>query len=302
MKILFVGALDFSRHCLERVLQMGGDVCGVITLSEKRARFNSDYVDLRPVATRHGVPVYQVRKIGDPDAVDLVRSLSPDVMFVFGWSQLVPTEVLSIPPMGCVGTHPALLPKNRGRHPIIWSLVKGFDRSGLTFFYLEEGADSGDILWQRPFDITLEDDAGTLYGKIKALATDAIAEFLPQLQNGEAPRTPQDHSQATYLRKRNEKDGEIVWADTSRNIYNLIRGLTRPYPGAHTFLEESKVTIWQSRLADADAVDTIGRRAPGTTVCSNDGGVYVATADGYLQIIEYEESCKNALRGGVILG
>src|ERR1700721_163490 len=198
MRILFVGAVEFSQHLLRQVVEHGGNVVGVMTVSPQDSGFNSDYVDLAETASALRIPVYFTKKIRSPESVEVIRSISPDVIFVFGFSQLISQEILSIPRLGCIGTHPALLPKNRGRHPLIWALVEGLTQSGLTFFYLDEGADSGGILWQEPFTIELGDDALTLYQKIRSLASKGIAEFLPKLMNNTAPRIPQDASQATY--------------------------------------------------------------------------------------------------------
>jgi len=291
MRIVFIGAVEFSRHCLKEVLKNGGNVVAVLTLPEEKAGFHSDYVDLSDVAVQHGIPVYKVhKKINAPENVELIRSLRPDVIFVFGWSQLISKEILDIPPLGCIGSHPALLPRNRGRHPLIWALVEGLEESGLTFFYIDEGTDSGDILWQKSFPITLEDDARSLYEKIKVLASEAIREFLPQLEQGTAPRIPQDHSKATYWRKRTEKDGEIDWAMPTMRIYNLIRALTRPYVGAHTYLASNKVTIWRSALPTHPPTDSILETSPGTIFAETDEGLAVRTGDGYINVLEWEIS------------
>jgi methionyl-tRNA formyltransferase len=147
MRILFVGAVEFSRHCLEEVLMAGGEVIAILTLPKEKAGFYSDYMDLTDVATQHHIPIYKLdKKISHPDNVALIRSLEPDVIFVFGWSQIITKEIIEIPRDGVIGTHPALLPKNRGRHPLIWALIKGLEESGLTFFYIDEGIDSGDII------------------------------------------------------------------------------------------------------------------------------------------------------------
>ena len=260
---------------------------GVVTLDRKFATFNADYADLSEVARAHEVPVYKVRKTTDASTVELIRSLRPDVIFVLGWSQLLPQEILELPPLGCIGSHPALLPHNRGRHPLIWALVEGLEESGLTFFYLDDGADSGDILWQKPFPITLEDDAGTLYEKIKAMASEAVPVFLRQLESGSAPRVPQDHSQATYWRKRGEKDGEISWALDTMTIYNLIRALTHPYVGAHTFWKDARVLVWKSWLPEGVPVPDV---APGTIYHQTEEGLYVRTGDGGLLVRAWEAS------------
>lgn len=297
MRIVFIGAVEFSRHCLGEILEAGGEVVAALTLPSERARFNSDYADLSDIASAHGVPVYHVRNINDPETIDLIRSLRPDIIFVFGWSQLVSSAVLEIPPKGCVGTHPALLPKNRGRHPLIWALVEGLTESGLTFFYLDEGADSGDILWQRPFPITLEDDARSLYDKIKNLASIAIAEFLPQLTEANPQRRVQNHDEASYWRKRDKSDGELHWNLPTVTSYNLIRALAAPYVGAHTFVGTQQITIWRARLPERSIPQEASQFPPGTVFRHDAGEFDVRTGDGFLTITEYTGAESEHLEG-----
>jgi methionyl-tRNA formyltransferase len=288
MKILFVGTVRFSRRCLGEILDQGGEVVGVLTLPAEKARFNSDYADLGNFCAKWAVPCHRIGNINDPETVHLIRSLAPDVIFVFGWSQLIRKEVLDLPPLGCIGSHPALLPRNRGRHPLIWALVEGLEESGLTFFYLGEGADDGDIFWQRPFPITLEDDASTLYAKMEELGVQAIREFLPQLQAGNAPRIPQDHRLATTWRKRGEKDGEITWSAPSLTTYNLVRALTRPYVGAHTWYGEHRLLVWRASLLKARLTPEQEALAAGTVLACGDGWLDVRTGDGSIRISDFQ--------------
>ena len=302
MRIVFVGTVDFSRHCLEAVMGNGGDVVAVLTLAEADAGFHSDYADLSVFAGARGIPVHWVKNINQPENVGLIRSYQPEVVFVFGWSQLISKPILDIPPLGCVGTHPALLPRNRGRHPIIWALVEGLRESGLTFFYLDEGADCGDILWQKAFPISIEDDAASVYAKTVVLAREGILDFLPDLQRGVAARTPQDHSQATYWRKRSRKDGEIDFSAPSVTIYNLVRALTHPYVGAHTYTTGREVKIWRAGLPDQTAPEIAADLEPGTVFGCADGGFNVRTVDGYLTVNEYSMEGGGRIHAGARLG
>lgn len=303
MNIVFVGAVDFSLHCLKEILRNGRDIKAVLTIPPERAGFHSDYADLGPESRAHGIRVHYIKSINDPGTVQLIRDLTPDVIFVFGFSQMINKEVLDLPVLGCIGTHPALLPRNRGRHPLIWALVEGLSESGLTFFFLDEGADSGDILWQRSFPITMEDNAGTLYRRIKKLAGEAIAEFLPQLETGTYSRKTQDHSKATYWGKRTEDDGLVDWSKPSMTIYNLIRALTHPYVGAHTFLGDGKVTIWSSRFLSEPSGALEGKTGkPGTIISLSDEGFIVETVDGALEIKEYDPPAGVPISKGIILG
>jgi len=297
MRLVLVGAVDFSCHCLEELVRHGADVVAVVTLEPQAARGHADYADLGEAARRHGIPVHRTTDINQPGTVARLASLRPDVICVFGWSQILGPSVLGVAP--CIGSHPALLPKHRGRHPLIWALVEGLSESGLTFFYLNERADAGDILWQRAFPISPADDVGTLYARIKALASEAIAELLPALAAGTAPRRRQDERLATYWHRRTPADGEIHWDASSWQIYNLIRALTRPYVGAHTYLQGEKLVVWRSELV---AGGRTGRAAPGTIVSVQGRDVEVATGDGMLRLVEYDAPNGQRLSAGQRMG
>ena len=302
MRIVFVGTVEFSQHCLKEVLKNGGNVVAVYTLRKSNAGFHSDYTDLSNVAIRYQIPHYEVENINDSTVMTQLRSLAPDVIFVFGWSQLISKEILDIPPLGCVGSHPALLPKNRGRHPLIWALIEGLKESGLTFFYLDVGVDSGDILWQRSFPIIDQDDASSLYEKIKILASEAIREFLPQLEKGTAPRIPQDQSLATYWPKRTESDGEINWSMPTQKIYNLVRALAKPYPGAHTYIHNEKMLIQKAEIQTLSLPSAAFNLKPGMIFDSNGSQFNVRTQDGSLTILEYKLPDKTLVQSGIQLG
>lgn len=296
MQIAFIGAVEFSRRCLAATLEAGGEVVLVVAPPAEKARRNADWADLQGLAAEKGLPFQLCANVNDPAVVQGLRAAKPDVLFVFGLSQLVGPELLAIPRLGVIGSHPSLLPEGRGRHPLIWALALGLRETGLSFFWADEGADSGDILWQRPFSITPEDDAATLYRKISNLAETAISEFLPQLAAGTAPRRKQDSSRATYWRKRGEADGEIDWSGPSTVAHNLVRALTRPYVGAHTFLAGERLTVWRAHPVPAPAGP-----APGTVLASA-GGLTVKTQDGALRLTEFDGPAAARLAPGSVLG
>ena len=303
MKIVFVGVTKFSYHCLNEVLRNGGNVIAVLTLPGEKASFHSDFADLSEITRRENIPLYRIESTKDPATIELVQGLKPDVIFVFGWSQIIPPEILDIPPKGCIGTHPALLPRNRGRHPLIWALVKGLNKSGLTFLYMNEGVDSGDILMQREFEITRDDDASTLYRKIEVLAAQMISEFLPLLEQDRAPKIRQDHSKANYWEKRGEKDGEIDWSKPTMETYNLIRALTHPYIGAHTFAGGVRLTVWKARLPDhTDTSAKIEDTCMGEVIDRTSEGLHVRTSDGYIILQKYEAESPVEITSGDKLG
>ena len=246
-RAVFVGTVEFSFFALQKLIELGQyvQIQGVIT--KKQSTFHSDFQDLTPLCSAHGIPVRYVSNINDEQHIQWIRELRPDVLFVFGWSQLIRRPLLDIPSIGAIGFHPAQLPQNRGRHPIIWALVLGLEQTASTFFFLDEGTDSGDILSQRDVPITYEDTARTLYDRIVQIALQQIEEFVPQLAQGTYQRIPQDHSRANYWRKRSKQDGKIDFRMSSRSIYNLVRALTRPYPGAHIDYQDREVKVWKVR-------------------------------------------------------
>jgi len=248
MRIVFIGCVAFSQHCLCEVLEAGGQVTALFTLPGEKATLNSDFADLRPLAREHDIPVHLVNNINASEQVEKIRAYRPDVIFVWGWSQIIRKTILSIPRLGCIGVHPALLPANRGRHPLIWAIALGLKISGLTFFWMDEGADSGPILVQDRFPILENDDAATLYRRIEGMASKMIPTFLPKLADGSAPRVAQDHTRANTWRKRGRTDGQIDFRMSAVAINRLVRALTRPYVGAHIEYKEHDVKIWKTHV------------------------------------------------------
>jgi len=179
-----------------------------------------------------------------------VKKYSPDLILVFGWYYIVPKTIREIPRLGCAGMHASLLPKYRGGAPLVWAMINGEDKSGLTFFYLEEGVDNGDIISQKEFPIEESDYIGDLIDKTTSAALDIIDESIPLLAENKAPRVKQDESQATYVPQRKPEDGKIDWSWDSQRIMNFIRAQSKPYPGAFTEIDGKKVIIWNADIFD----------------------------------------------------
>lgn len=282
MRIVFVGVVDFSYHCLEEIIRNKGNVVGVLTLQQ--TSFNSDYKDLTPLAQKHGIPIFYIDNINSDDTFATIETLHPDVIFCFGWSQLIKSRVLNYPKLGIIGVHPAKLPENRGRHPLIWALVLGLESSALTFFRMDEGADTGDIISQKEFRIEYQDDAASLYEKIKLMASEQISEFLPELTNGTIEYRHQGSSIGNSWRKRGKADGKIDWRMSSRAIYNLVRGLSKPYVGAHCEYKGQEIKIWKVEEVEGYAANI----EPGKVVKSADGMIVVKVADHEIALVEHE--------------
>ena len=188
MRIVFIGTVEFSLAALNKLISLDAEVAGLITKPD--SSFNADYADLIPVCSSHKIPYKQVQNINSQESLNWIRSLQPDVIFCFGWSSLIKKPLLELTPIGVVGFHPAELPQNRGRHPIVWALALGLHKTASTFFFMDEGADSGNLLSQRPVSIDYADNARTLYNKVTQTALKQIEEFLPALEIGNYPNVP----------------------------------------------------------------------------------------------------------------
>lgn len=246
MRIVFIGAVEFSLRTLERLLAMNAEIVGVCTLQE--SKFNADHVDLSAISEAHGVPWLYAEDINSAETLNWIQEKSPEVIFCFGWSSLLKQDLLRSAPLGVVGFHPAALPANRGRHPLIWALVLGLEKTASTFFFMDAGADSGDILSQREIIIDAEDHARTLYDKVIKSALDQIEEFVPQLAAGAFQRYKQDQRLANTWRKRGSADGEIDWRMSAYSIHNLVRGLAKPYVGAHFIVDGKVIKVWKTAV------------------------------------------------------
>ena len=281
MKIMFIGTVEFSYKALKKLIELNAEIVGVCT--KKKSDFNSDFKDLTPLCKKVDIPFKYVDDINSIENIDWIRSLSPDIIFCFGWSNLIKKDLLTLPKMGIVGYHPALLPKNRGRHPLIWALVLGLSDSGSTFFFMTEGADDGDILSQEKVKILYEDNAKSLYDKVSNIALRQIEDFLPKLQNNSFKTIKQNNDLANVWRKRGKVDGKIDFRMTSRAIYNLVRALTKPYIGAHVEYNEQDISIWNVEEVEFDQNNIeFGK------VLENDGkSIVVKTYDKAIKIIDH---------------
>lgn len=282
MKILFIGAVEFSAKALQKLIDLHADVVGVCTLEV--SAFNADHMDLTVIAQGEAIPVRYAPDINSPETLEWISELKPDVVFCFGWSRLIKRPLLDLAALGVVGYHPTLLPANRGRHPLIWPLVLGLNETGSTFFFMDEGADTGDILSQRMLPIHHEDDAATLYSRMTAVALSQIEEFLPLLSTGTFVRRPQEKCAGNTWRKRGRLDGQIDWRMSAVSIHNLVRGLTRPYAGAHFMRDGQDFKVWRTEIAETVQPNL----EPGKVLANDTRGIVVNTGQGAIRLLQIE--------------
>ncbi len=282
MKILFVGTVQSSLLILKKLIEIKADVVGVVT--KEASPYNADFADITPVCETNNIPYRYTKNINSPEDLAWMKSFTPDIIFCFGFSALLKHEVLNLAPLGVVGFHPAHLPKNRGRHPVIWALALGLSETGVSFFFMDKGADSGDLLSQQVIPVSYEDDAQSLYDKILESALNQVENFVPKLQTSTYSKTAQDHTLANYWRKRGKKDGRIDFRMSSRSIYNLVRALTRPYIGAHIVYNDTEIKIWKVEEILCEMINF----EPGKILASSPTGIDIKCGVGAIRLLEHE--------------
>lgn len=301
---------------MQEIIAAGGDVVAIFTFTDEIAAKTSGAVSFEDISEQHEIPLYKIKNTNTPETAQLIKEINPDVIFVIGWTRLVSAEILTIPKYGCIGMHASLLPKYRGRAPVNWALINNEKLTGNTMILLDDGVDTGDILLQRSISITLADTCGTLYDKVADAGREMIRESIPHLQKGELSRTPQNHDQATVMPKRTPEDGVIDWTKPALELFNWVRALTHPYPGAFTYYQSKKLFIWDAQIAHFSLQECnselLKNTVPGMVISTADG-ITVSTGEGEilsLRALNFEDSDKvtwkeflaeNELRVGDIL-
>lgn len=282
MRIVFLGSQRIGARCLEVVIEQGHEVVGVATFSpEPHEQWVND-VDV--LVERHGLPVLDVRRFKDPAELQALQAAAPDLTLVIGWRWLLPEAVLAVPLRGTVGIHGSLLPRLRGFAPVNWALIRDEETTGPTMFYIDEGMDTGDIIASTSFALTDDDDAATVRQRIEDESVELVRTMLPRLSAGNAPRQSQRHELATFGAQRRPRDGEIDWSTSSREIFNFVRGITHPYPGAVAAIGGIQWRVWKVRPLDAPPGQ------PGTVLTTDADGAprIVSSCDGQVEIISLE--------------
>lgn len=285
MRILFIGCVESSYTFLNALIKISADVVGVIT--KEKSDFNADFVDLVPLCVQNNIPYIYVRNINDIASINFIKSKEPDIGYCLGWSQLVKDEVIDLFPQGMVGYHPAALPNNRGRHPIIWALALGLDKTASTFFKIEKTADSGDILSQVSVDIKYEDDADTLMRKLLSEGANQIVSLTRNFESGNIVAIPQLENEGNSWRKRGRADGQIDWRMSSRSIYNLVRALTKPYVGAHFMYGNQEVKVWKVKEIENDG--QYNNIEPGKIIDVKSDSFIVKVGDNLIEVLDYDD-------------
>jgi methionyl-tRNA formyltransferase len=291
LRIGWIGFHLEGVSALQAILKQGVRLEGVLTLRDEARAKRSAAANYASVLNGYGVPLYEVQDINDDESICILQRWSPDVVFVIGWSQILRPETLATARVGMIGAHASLLPKNRGSAPINWAVIKGETSTGNSLIWLADSVDAGDIIDQVPFPITAYDTCESLYEKVAESNRQMILRLLPRLFAGERPGTPQLHGDEAQLPRRRPKDGLIDWSADGRVVYDFVRALTRPYPGAFSWLDGKRWIVWSCAVLP---FDDLGAHRPGQVVGSVKSpvasacGQLVACGKGFIVLLELE--------------
>lgn len=287
LRVVLIGCVASSEAALRTLLALEPERVQLVGLLTRSAStLNSDFVDLMPLVQARELPILLADRVDQAEQARWLAACRPDLVFVVGWSQLLRQEMLAVAPRGTIGFHPAALPANRGRHPLVWALALGLAESASSFFLMGEGADDGPLLSQYPFAIDREDTAQTLYAKLLKLVPRQITDIVEGIQAGTIRPVPQDESRANYWRKRGEADGRIDWRMPADGIYNLVRALTRPYPGAEIVVHGIPVKVWRCTVEPLAPLNA----EPGKVLAVEGRSIVVKTGDRAVRLLEHELS------------
>jgi methionyl-tRNA formyltransferase len=279
-RVLVFGYSEVGHACLEHLLRRGVRVTGVVTHADDPSE-TQWFPSVARLAASHDIPVFISEQFRIPELQHIVvAETRPDLIFSFYYRRLIPMTILDQARLGAFNMHGSLLPKYRGRAPVNWAILHGESETGATLHHMVAQPDAGDIVDQERVPIGPEDPVGTVMRRVCDAAVTVLERQLDNLLRGTAPRRPQDHARATYFGRRRPEDGRIDWTRSGRELFNLVRAVTRPYPGAFAdFPPDRRLIVWWARLVQGAAV-------PG---CILEGSpLRVGTGDGWLEILDGE--------------
>ena len=279
MKVVFMGTPDFAVNVLQGLID-NYEVIGVVSQPDKRVGRHQELVNtpVKELALKYNIPVFQPERIKE-DYKDIL-DLNPDIIVTCAYGQIIPKEILDYPRLGCINVHASLLPKLRGGAPIHKSIIDDYGVTGITIMYMDQKMDSGDIISQREIEILDTDNLESLHDKLSVIGTELLLDTLPSIINGTNNRTKQEESEVTYAYNIKREEEHIDFNKTSREIFNLIRGLS-PVPSANAILFEKEMKIYASKILDKNYNGKCGE-----IVDVNKEGIVVKTSDSAIILTE----------------
>lgn len=285
MRVIFMGTPDFATGTLEKIVLAGHEVVGVVTQPDKPKGRGKTLMPtpVKEVAVKYNLPVYQPKKVREPEVVELLRGLKPDVIVVAAFGQIISKEILEMPKYGCINVHASLLPAYRGAAPIQWAVINGDKESGVTIMQMDEGIDTGDMIEKVVVPIDKDETGGSLFEKLSRAGAELCVKVLTDLEDGKAVREKQPEESTTpYAKMIDKKMGAIDWEKPAKEIEQLIRGLN-PWPSAYTKLQGKTLKIWKAEVLEQDS-----KEAPGQIAEVTKDSIAVQTGQGLLKVLELQ--------------
>ncbi len=302
MKVLFMGTPDFAVATLDQLIKSRHEVIGVVTQPDKQ-KGRGHAVSLSPVkelALQYQVPVYQPLKVKEPEFLEVLRAMEPEVIVVAAFGQLLPKALLDIPAYGCINVHGSLLPKYRGAAPIQYSIIDGEKETGITIMYMDVGIDTGDMILQAVLPIAPKETGGSLFDKMAILGAELLLEALDKIEAGTAVRIPQDNEKATYVKMLDKDMGRLDFTQSAIRLERLIRGLN-PWPSAYTILDGKTLKLWQADVEPINQAAGMKAKNPGEIIELRRDSIVVATGEGVLVIREVQLEGKKRMAAEAFL-
>lgn len=281
MKVLFMGTPEIAATILEAIIASKHEVVGVVTQEDKpKGRGKAlSAPPVKEVALAHNIEVFQPPKIKEASAIERLRKFDADIFVVAAYGKILSKEILDMPKYGCINAHASLLPKYRGAAPIQWSIIDGEKLTGVTVMQMDEGLDTGDMLFKSVVEIADDDTADTLYDKLSVCGGSLIVEALDRIEVGDIHPIKQDDSMATYAKMLDKSLGRLNFNRPAAEIERLVRGLNS-WPGTYTFIDGKSLKIWEVKLSDIDS-----NGEPGTVHSADNGKLFVNTLDKALEVV-----------------
>ena len=292
MRIVFMGTPDFAAASLKKLLTEGFDVVGVFTQPDKPKGRGMEmaYSPVKDLALQAGLPVFQPEKMRDGTALAILRELKPDILVVVAYGRILPDEILALPAYGAINVHGSLLPKYRGAAPIQWAVLNGDEITGVSTMYLAHDMDAGDIIYTAETPIGEFETSGELFDRLMEMGAELLVKTLRAIEDGSAPRTPQDHAKASYVKMLDKSLCPINWNQSPRAVVKQICGL-QPWPVATMELQGAVYKVFSAAYTDTKTGKT-----PGSLVSAGPAGIEIACAGGEtLRITELQAPGKQRM-------
>lgn len=299
MKIVYMGTPDFAVPALAALAESGYEVAGVVTQPDKPKGRSKTLVPtpVKEEALKHGIPVYQPKKVREPEFVETLKEIGPDIIIVAAFGQIIPKEILDMPEFGCINIHASLLPKYRGAAPIQQAVINGDKEAGVTIMKMGIGLDTGDMISQASVPLAEDETGGNLFDRLADLGADLLVKTLPSIFDRTAVYEPQpEESPTPYVGMITKQMGLLDFHKDAEELERLIRGMD-PWPSAYTFLNGKSLKVWKAAVEQKVS----GSEEPGTIVNTDKEGIHVACGQDRLVLKEIQLEGKKRMDAAAFL-